>query len=218
VRRPQALRISPVELKRRPIALAWCLFFALGGFVAGLDLWTKKAVFEALEVESREVWIPAIQDHRPQVVSQRVIEVIPGFFELEANYNYGAFSGWFSRHTGWLTVLSCVALVVIPLFLWNALRRAERPGLWFAAALGLIWGGTLGNLYDRATLSAVRDWIKWFYVSGLPGQPREHVWPNFNIADSGICAGVALIVLLEVAAALRERRRAREDASPAIRQ
>ncbi|MBI4606632.1 MAG: signal peptidase II, partial [Planctomycetes bacterium] len=55
-------------------------------------------------------------------------------------------------------------------------------------------------------LAAVRDWIKWFYVSA---DGREHVWPNFNIADSAICTGVGILILLEVLRAARERREAK---------
>ena len=58
--------------------------------------------------------------------------------------------------------------------------------------LGLIWGGTCGNLYDRAVHGYVRDFVKWFLEWG----GRQHVWPNFNVADSAICVGVGLLVLL----------------------
>ena len=65
----------------------------------------------------------------------------------------------------------------------------------------------MGNLHDRAFLKGVRDWIKWYFVSG----GREHVWPNFNIADSAICTGVGLLILLE----LRNHFRARKEADQA---
>ena len=82
------------------------------------------------------------------------------------------------------------------------MKKTPAPERAFALALGLLLGGTIGNLYDRAVLAGVRDWIKWFVV--IDGQ--EHVWPNFNIADAGICVGVALLILREIGIGLRERR------------
>lgn len=70
---------------------------------------------------------------------------------------------------------------------------------WFVVALGMLWGGTLGNFYDRYFIGGVRDFIKWFVV--VDG--KERVWPNFNIADSGICVGVGIIVVMEIARSLR---------------
>jgi signal peptidase II len=175
------------------------LFFCLAAAaVVGLDLWSKSAAFKFLRVES--------DGNPPHVLSQETHTVIPGFFQLEANYNYGAFSGWFSNHPEWLTALSAVALVVILLVLAHHVRRNPRPSAPFVLALALLWGGTTGNLHDRLLLGAVRDFIKWFVVIG----GKERVWPNFNIADSAICTGVGLILLLEVLAAGRDRKRARE--------
>jgi signal peptidase II len=149
------------------------------------------------------------QIDRPYIKSQNPIEVIPGFFELEANYNYGAFSGWFSRHTGALTIISGAAVLVIVAYLMYSLRKPTPPGCWFIVALALICGGTLGNLYDRYFLNAVRDWIKWFFV----WNEKEHVWPNFNIADSGICVGVSLIIFLEVLNGIKERKNKRASSA-----
>ncbi len=77
-----------------------------------------------------------------------------------------------------------------------------------AETIALVWGGTLGNLYDRASLGAVRDWVKWYVVWG----GRPYVWRNFNIADSSICVGVCLWLLLELR--LGSRKRQAEPAPP----
>ena len=74
-------------------------------------------------------------------------------------------------------------------------------------ALALVWGGTLGNFYDRLQLGAVRDFIKWFYK----GPPL--VWPNFNIADSAICVGVGLLFLTVIRDYTAERKRMRSERS-----
>ena len=174
---------------------AWALFLLIAASVAGLDLWSKATVFDLLEV--RSAGIPARIVSRPHE-----IPVIPGFFDLQANYNYGAFNGWFSEHTGLLALLSCAALLVIASVLWYSLGRAPAPTISFVVALSLLAGGTAGNFYDRLYLEAVRDWIKWYIV--IDG--KEHVWPNFNIADSGICVGVALVVLPELRTLFQKRK------------
>jgi signal peptidase II len=180
-------------LSARSQQKAWVLFLLIAIGVAGLDLWSKAAVFDLLDVQNM---MRPTQDGGEKifVVTQRTRSVVPGFFELEANYNYGAFNGWFSEHTGLLALLSSIALLVIASVLWYSLGRSPAPTLSFVIALGLLAGGTAGNFYDRFELAAVRDWIKWYVV--IDGQ--EHVWPNFNIADSGICVGVALVVLPEL--------------------
>lgn len=172
---------------------AWALFLLIAAGVAGLDLWSKAAVFDLLDVQS--MMRPAPDGGaKIFVVTQRTKSVVDGFFELEANYNHGAFNGWFSEHTGLLALLSSAALLVIASVLWYSLGRSPAPTLSFVIALSLLAGGTAGNFYDRFYLEAVRDWIKWYIV--IDG--KEHIWPNFNIADSGICVGVALVVLPEL--------------------
>ena len=187
---------APSEILSAPSKKkAWALFLLIAASVAGLDLWSKAAVFDLLEV--RSAGIPARIVSRPHE-----IPVIPGFFDLQANYNYGAFNGWFSEHTRLLALLSCAALLVIASVLWYSLGRAPAPTVSFVVALSLLAGGTAGNFYDRFYLEAVRDWIKWYIV--IDG--KEHVWPNFNIADSGICVGVALVVLPELRTIFQKRK------------
>ena len=100
----------------------------------------------------------------------------------------------------WLfAALSVAAAVAIPvwLFVYGAARDA-----WLASALGCVMAGILGNLYDRLALHgevwpathsaagepayAVRDWILW----QLDDRWR---WPNFNLADSLLVVGAALL-------------------------
>ena len=54
-------------------------------------------------------------------------------------------------------------------------------------ALGLVLGGAVGNLVDRIRYGEVVDFIEWYY--------RSYHWPTFNIADSAITAGVALLAI-----------------------
>ena len=179
----------------------WFVFFGIGLGVGILDLWTKEITFEALDVEVD------MQGERPVLKNknglidpitggpyQERIVVIQNYFELEATINYGAFNGWFASFTTYLAFISLVALVVIAAFLFFASRRIEKTSAWLVIALGLLWAGTFGNFYDRYFIGGVRDFIKWFVL--WDGKPK--VWPNFNIADSAICVGVGIIILIEL--------------------
>jgi signal peptidase II len=177
---------SPPGARRH--LLHWILFAALAVAVSVSDLWTKAIVFRTFHVEV----FPAADGERPSIRSDPPYPVIPGFFEIEPSVNTGAFSGWFSGRIGFLSALSAIALAAIVWFLWSHLRGPGPHRLVFSGALGLLWGGAFGNLWDRAGHGYVRDFVKWFLEWG----GKQHVWPNFNIADSAICVGVTLLVLL----------------------
>jgi signal peptidase II len=114
------------------------------------------------------------------------IEVIEGVLSLRLVRNAGAA---FGVAEGMTVVLTCIALVVIGVILRMS-RRMRSTG--WAIALGLVLGGALGNLGDRLFRS--------------PGPLRGHVidflelphWPVFNVADSAIVTGAALLVLLSL--------------------
>jgi len=201
---------APSEILSAPSKKkAWVLFLLIAVSVAGLDLWSKAAVFDLLDVQSMMRPTPG-GGEKLFVVTQHTKSVVPGFFELEANYNHGAFNGWFSEHTGLLALLSSAALLVIASVLWYSLGRSPAPTLSFVIALGLLAGGTAGNFYDRFYLEAVRDWIKWYIA--IDG--KEHIWPNFNVADSGICIGVALVVFPELRGLFQKRKPAGDNKPP----
>jgi len=201
---------APSEILSAPSKKkAWVLFLLIAVSVAGLDLWSKAAVFDLLDVQSMMRPAPG-GGEKLFVVTQHTKSVVPGFFELEANYNHGAFNGWFSEHTGLLALLSSAALLVIASVLWYSLGRSPAPTLSFVIALGLLAGGTAGNFYDRFYLEAVRDWIKWYIA--IDG--KEHIWPNFNVADSGICIGVALVVFPELRGLFQKRKPAGDNKPP----
>lgn len=113
-----------------------------------------------------------------------VIEVLP-FFNLVLVWNQGVSFGLFSHEAEIMPyVLSAVALGIAGVLLaW--LRRADR---WFVAlALGMVIGGAIGNIVDRLRFGAVVDFLD-VHAMGW------HFWV-FNIADSGISVGVALLVI-----------------------
>lgn len=120
------------------------------------------------------------------------IMVIPGFFNLTYRVNTGA--AW-SLFTGNNFVLAGVALVaLVALFLARRHFGADR--LLGRLALGLVFGGIVGNLTDRLMPSrhAVVDFLHFY----MARRGTIEVWdfPAFNVADSAICTGVALIFLI----------------------
>lgn len=118
------------------------------------------------------------------------IELSP-IFDLTYTLNPGVSFGLFSDGDGrWL--LAAFSVAVAAVMAWWA-TRATR--MLFAVSLGLIMGGALGNVVDRIQVGAVIDFLDF---SGL-GFP----W-IFNIADSAISVGVALLILDSF---LSERRR-----------
>lgn len=115
---------------------------------------------------------------------RRFIEVT-GFFNLVMVWNRGVSFGMFYNDAAALRwVLIAIALAITAgLLVW--LFRVERR--WLALSIGLVIGGAIGNVIDRLRFGAVADFFE-FHVSG-------YYWPAFNVADSAITIGVALIVI-----------------------
>lgn len=114
--------------------------------------------------------------------------VIDGLLSLTHGRNPGIAFGVLSEgrlpfQTATLTVLGLVAVVALTAY---ALRQppAQRLGL---AALSLVIGGAVGNLIDRIRFGSVVDFIHVYW--------GRHAWPDFNVADSAISVGIALLVL-----------------------
>jgi len=120
------------------------------------------------------------------------IVVIPGFFNLTHRANTGA--AW-SLFTGNNAVLATVALAALfVLYFTRHHFNAHRLSGQFA--FGLIFGGIIGNLTDRLLPGrhAVVDFLH-FYMARR-GTAEVFDFPAFNVADSAICSGVALIFLI----------------------
>jgi signal peptidase II len=117
--------------------------------------------------------------------------VVSGFFKFVHWGNTGAAWSMFSGNNTLLALIGIGALVLL-IFTRHHFQAHTLPG---QIAFGLIFGGIAGNLTDRLLPGrhAVVDFI-YFYM-----QPRgggEIGFPAFNIADSAICTGVALVFLL----------------------
>lgn len=116
-----------------------------------------------------------------------LVPVIDGFFNLTLMFNTGAAFSFLAQGGGWQRwLLSGLAVVVtIVLVVW--LMRLDRDERWTAAALSLVIGGAVGNLLDRLRLGHVVDFLD-FYLGSWH-------WPAFNVADSAITVGVAILLV-----------------------
>src|SRR5580704_606781 len=118
--------------------------------------------------------------------------IIPGFFNLTYRINTGAAWSMFTGNNAVLAIVALAALVV----LYLTRRHFSAHRLLGQVAFGLIFGGIIGNLIDRLLpgRQAVVDFLH-FYMARR-GTTDIFDFPAFNVADSAICTGVALIFLL----------------------
>lgn len=105
-----------------------------------------------------------------------------GWFRIIHAHNTGAAFGLFQGHSFALTIVGLVAIVVILLYTLFLYRRFPILGNKLGKlAVGLVVGGTVGNLIDRLHLGYVTDFIDFGF------------WPAFNIADSAIVIGAIML-------------------------
>ena len=114
------------------------------------------------------------------------LAIMPSF-NLTLLHNTGAAFSFLSDAGGWQRwFFSILALVVsIGLVIW--MRKLRDHETWLAVALALILGGAVGNLVDRLLFGYVVDFIQVYYY--------RWYFPAFNVADSAISIGVAVLLL-----------------------
>ena len=155
--------------------------------IAGVDLPREKRVEIALTYIfgiGRATSTKLLADSRMALYEP--IELVPSLALTKA-YNTGAAFSFLGDASGWqrwffsgLAVVVCGVLLV-----W--LRRLHADEWRTALALTLILGGAIGNLVDRVLYGHVIDFIDVYY--------KTWHWPTFNVADSAISIGAALLVL-----------------------
>ena len=152
----------------RDAPAGWTRWLALALAITVLDLGVKAWVTHTFELYES-------------------VRVTP-FFNMVLVHNTGAAFSFLADAGGWqrwffVAVSSIISVVLVVLLRRNAQQRLV------AFALALVLGGALGNLWDRATLGYVVDFVQLHIPgSGLPP------WPAFNVADAAICTGVALLL------------------------
>ena len=144
----------------------WC-WYAVAILVVVLDQWSKSLAQQLLEYG-------------------RYVEVLP-VFDLTLQYNRGAAFSFLSTAGGWQRWLFAAIAGGVSLLLIVWIFRIARTQRLLALALALILGGALGNLWDRMVLGHVVDFIALHY--------QHRYFPAFNVADSAITLGAALMLL-----------------------
>lgn len=143
------------------------LFWVAGILAAAADHLTKWAIYEK--------WLGSVES--------RTVEIIPGFFYLITAENTGVVWGLFRHHPGLVVVAGFVAASVVVFFFHKYGGSSKLEAL----AWGVILGGAVGNLADRALSGHVRDFLDFKIASWS--------WPTFNVADACISLGAVVLVL-----------------------
>ena len=177
---------QPTTISNRQI---WC-FALLAALGCGVDLVTKHWIFAwpAVNPPGRIHWI-----WEPHV-------------GLQLSLNEGALFGMGAGYVALFVALSVIAMLAIPYWLFALGAATDTICL---TAMGLVMGGILGNLYDRLGLHG----LKWANPPEREGETvyavRDFVllqwndswrWPNFNVADSLLVCGAALLCLYALVA------------------
>jgi signal peptidase II len=119
--------------------------------------------------------------------------IIPGFFNLVFRLNTGAAWSLFTGNNAVLAFVAVAALVI----LFISRRHFNSHTILGQIAFGLIFGGIIGNLTDRLLPGgrhAVVDFLHFYLQPRGAYEPWD--FPAFNVADSAICTGVALIFII----------------------
>jgi signal peptidase II len=142
-------------------------FLLISAAVILLDIWTKHLVLKSIALHE-------------------AITVIPDFFQIVHVRNTGAAFGLGANASNSIVpvLLNVGAIAVFCVVVVYAFRTAVTDRL-LQTGLHLILGGAIGNLLDRFRFGYVVDFLD-VYV-------KNHHWPAFNVADSAICIGIALL-------------------------
>ena len=116
------------------------------------------------------------------------VPVIDGLFSFTLAYNPGAAFSFLANAGGWQRWFFMAVAVGVSGMLIIWLARLPRRKIMEPLALALILGGALGNLYDRIVHGHVVDFI-------LVHWQQSWFFPAFNLADSAITVGAALLIL-----------------------
>jgi signal peptidase II len=110
---------------------------------------------------------------------------ITDFFSLILTYNTGAAFSFLAAESGWQRWFFAAVAVAATAVIVMLLRRGGSSV--YCAGLALILGGALGNLWDRLSIGKVVDFLLFHY--------GQWAFPAFNVADSAITVGAALLIL-----------------------
>ncbi len=132
-----------------------------------------------------------------EVLGEQIMIEITPFFNLVRAWNTGVSFSLFNDYGNLGTILLSVVagVIIIALLVW---LKDEQNRL-SQAALGMIIGGAIGNVIDRVRLGAVFDFLD-FYI-------MDFHWPAFNVADSFICVGAAILIVQSILSEKEEKQK-----------
>jgi signal peptidase II len=156
-------------------ASRWWLWLVLSAAIIAADQFTKALVLSTLRPGEER----AVTD----------------FFSLVLAFNSGAAFSFLGDAAGWQRYLfGVIAIGAACVIVWLLRRGGDKL---YCAGLSLILGGALGNLCDRVVLGKVVDFLSFHHF--MPFHHPLIAWldpfPAFNIADSAITVGAALLIL-----------------------
>jgi len=114
------------------------------------------------------------------------VYVLP-IFDLPLLYNKGAAFSFLANASGWQRSFFALIVIGVSTVLTIWLMKLKPSERWLSAALALVIGGALGNLYDRFAYGHVVDFLHFHW--------EEHYFPAFNIADSAITLGAIMLII-----------------------
>ncbi|MFY9314452.1 MAG: signal peptidase II [Burkholderiales bacterium] len=144
----------------------WLRWYALAAVVLALDYLTKIVVLHSFAPGERLALTP--------------------FFNLVLVFNTGAAFSFLATAQGWQTLFFAAIAAVASVVIGYLIVKNEKKVL-FCSGLSLILGGALGNLHDRLVYGKVVDFLD-FHAAGWH-------WPAFNVADSAITVGAAILIV-----------------------
>ncbi|WP_374601923.1 signal peptidase II [Arenimonas sp.] len=150
----------------RPNALSW---LGLSAVLVAVDQWSKWLAVSRLEYGNP-------------------VPFIDGFWNWTLVHNYGAAFSFLSSAGGWQRWFFTALAIVISTGLVVWLARTPRSDWRSALPFALIIAGAIGNVIDRIRYGYVVDFVDWYVGTWH--------WPAFNVADSAIVVGAALLVVL----------------------
>ena len=130
-----------------------------------------------LDWVSKDFMLNSLIPHKPFEVTS--------FFNLYLTFNRGISFSMFQAGSNQGVWFLIAISFIICLFILYASKKEQNP--WSKFALMLILGGAIGNMIDRLRYGVVIDFLD-FYLG-------DYHWPAFNLADSAICIGVAILLL-----------------------
>ena len=182
----------------------WVVLALLSGAIVVADQVTKYLAVEHLTytfqaasartVGAKVDAFVAQKDLRDRgLANPHFVQVVRSFWQFRYTENRGAAWGFLSGagdrfRVPFFYLISVVAVV----FIFSYYRKLAPSQRYMQIALALVLGGAIGNTIDRVLHGYVIDFIDWHWNDPFWQRPSLH-WPTFNVADSGITVGLAML-------------------------